>query len=280
LLSPATIIDDFAGDPDVSQAVPPRHRALVALMFAAVALAGPLGAQSISPPVIEYREKANGSFTVTNESLFPLTVVLQPRGFRVTEEGEVLIEPLDSTRIRLSISALSFRLQARQTYTVFYEAKADSVPAWFTIWAAITGARTASGVNVRVELPHVVYLNQKQRLAETDVRILGARWFRQQQKIVVEVENSSSRLGRAQEVAVTAEGVPAVRGAPFPAFPGSRRRATLPWTSEKAPAKLEVKFDGFRLETTDIAMDDTPAPAPTAPPDSAPAAPSDSTPRP
>ena len=265
----------------MSLAVPSRHRAPAALVLAIVVLAGSLDAQSISPPVVEFREKASASFNVTNESVFPLTVVLQPRGFRVSEEGEVLIEPLDTTRIHLSISALSFRLQPRQTYTVFYDAKADSVPAWFTIWAAITGARTANGVNIRVELPHVVYLNQKQRLAESDVHIVSARWFRQQQKLVVEVENSSPRLGRAQEVEVTAAGAAAVRGAPFPAFPGSRRRATLPWTAAQPPERLEIKFEGFRLETTAILVDDTPAPPPAAPPDSAPtAARSDSTPRP
>jgi hypothetical protein len=114
-------------------------------------------------------------------------------------------------------------------------------------------------VNIRVELPHVVYLNQKQRLAESDVRIVSARWFRQQQKVVVEVENSSPRLGRAQEVEETAAGAAAVRGAPFPAVPGRRRRATLPWTAAQPPERLEIKFEGFRLETTAILVDDTPA---------------------
>jgi hypothetical protein len=245
-------------------------RAIGALALCAAAR--PVGAQSISPPVAEFREKASASFTVTNESVFPLTVVLQPRGFTVSEEGEISIVPLDTTRIHLSLSALSFKLQPRQAYTVFYEAKADSAPAWFTVWNAITGARAANGMNIRVELPHVVYLNQKVRLAAADVHITSARYLRAQRKIVVEVENTSPRLGRAQEVTVTAPTVSAVRGAPFPAFPMSRRRSTLPWEAAGPPAKVEVKFDGFRLESTDIAIDDTPAPVPAAPTDSASAA--------
>lgn len=262
------------------QAVFARRRAAALLVLALVALAGPLGAQSISPPIAEYRDKVSASFTVSNESVFPLTVVLQPRGFRVTEDGEVVIEPLDTSRVHLSLSTLSFRLQPRQTYTVFYDAKADSLPAWFTVWSAITGARTAGGVNVRIELPHVVYVYQRQRLAAADVRIAAVRWLRQQQKIVVEVENMSPRLGRAQEVTATADRVQPARGAPFPSFPRSRRRSTMPWPSATPPARVEVKFDGFRLESTDVTVDDTPAPAP-APSDSAPpAAPGDTTRRP
>jgi len=267
----------------VSQAVPSsaRVRTALALVPALCLLAGALRAQSISPPVAEYREKANASFTVTNESVFPLTVVLQPRGFTVSEDGEVSVTSLDTTRIHLSLSTISFRLQPRQAYTVFYEVKADSVPSWFTIWNAVTGARTSNGVNIRVELPHVVYLNQKERLSQADVRITAARWFRAQKKVVVTVENGSARLGRAQEIAVSAPDVPTVRGAPFPSFPQSRRRATLPWTADTPPAKIEVRFDGFKLESAEIAVDDTPAEPPAASPDSARAsAPSDAPTRP
>ena len=265
------------------QAVLPgcRVRAALAVSLVTGLVAPALHAQSISPPVAEFREKASASFTVTNESVFPLTVVLQPRGFRVSEDGDIAIEPLDTTRIHLRLSALSFRLQPRQTYTVFYDVKADSVPAWFTIWNGITGARTANGVNIRVELPHVVYLNQRERLTAADVRLVEARWYRQQKRIVVELENESARLGRAQEVAVSAPDVPTVRGAPFPSFPHSRRRATLPWTADAPPAKLEIRFDGFRLERTDFVIDDTPPTTPPSSPDSVRAtAPSDATPQP
>jgi hypothetical protein len=268
-------MSDFTGVHDVPEAVAVRQWALAAFALAVLATAAPLGAQSVSPPIAEHREKASASFVITNESVFPLTVTLQPRGFRVTEAGEVVVEALDTSRIHVSLSTLSFRLQPRQSYTVFYDAKADSVPAWFTIWSAITGARTASGVNIRIELPHVVYLNQKQRLKATDVRLTGVRWLRQQQQVVVELENTSAKLGRALEVTLTGEKVPPVRGAPFPSFPGSRRRSALPWPSTTPPSRVQVKFDGFTLESTDVVIDDTPTPPP-APVDTAPPiAPSD-----
>ena len=257
--------------------VAPRHRVPITLALALAAIARAAGAQSISPPIAEYREKPSGSFTVRNESVFPLTVTLQPRGFRVTEDGEVIVEPLDTTRIRLSLSTLSFRLQPRQGYTVFYDARVDSMPAWFTIWSAITGAKTAGGVNIRIELPHVVYVYQKQRLTAPDVHITSVRWLRQQRQVVVEVENTSPRLGRAQELLVTAAKVPPVRGSPFPSFPAGRRRSIVPWTAEVPPERVTVRFDGFRLESSEITVDDSSAPPPPAPSDSGPpVAPSDS----
>ena len=98
--------------------------------------------------------------------------MLQVKGFVVDEAGELRDVPLDTTRVHVKLSVLSFRLQPRQTYTVFYEASTDSAPAWFNIWNDITGARTESGINVRIELPHVVYLNQRERL-----RSRTSGWF-------------------------------------------------------------------------------------------------------
>ena len=50
------------------------------------------------PPISEYRGgKARGSFVVTNQTLFPLTVVLQPKGFQVNEEGDLYDTPLDTS---------------------------------------------------------------------------------------------------------------------------------------------------------------------------------------
>jgi hypothetical protein len=94
---------------------------------AVVVIAGivrPLGAQTVRPAVVEFSEQARGKFELVNETLFPLTVVLEPRGFHVEPNGELIEEPLDTTRMRVKISAMSFRIPPRETYTVFYEATA------------------------------------------------------------------------------------------------------------------------------------------------------------
>src|SRR3954453_8335149 len=87
---------------------PIRGRLLLALAAGHLPAAA-LG-QSVSPPIAEYQEHARSSFQLSNQSIFPLTVVLEVKGFRVTERGEVQDAPFDSTRIHLKLSAMSFRI--------------------------------------------------------------------------------------------------------------------------------------------------------------------------
>ncbi len=232
----------------------------------------PVAAQSISPPISEYRGlKARGSFIVTNQTLFPLTVVLQPKGFKVTEDGDLYDVPLDTNAVKLRLSAMSFRLQPRQAYTVFYEASTDTVPYWFNVWSGITGSKTESGINLRIELPHVVYLYQKQKLTAGDITIRSVRYRPAEKQVIVEFANSSPRLGRVQSVVASAERVRNQEAAGFPLFPESIRRMRMPWADSLPPQRIEVRFDGFRLNSTDIVVDTTAAPPP-APADSAPPA--------
>ena len=138
-----------------------------------------LWSQLAWPPsrsALRSRSTRNGpapAFSFSNGSIFPVTVVLEVRGFSITERGEVMDLPLDTSRIHVKLSAMSFRIPPRGTRTVFYEATGDSLPAWFNILSAMSGTRTESGLNVRILLPHVVYLNQKQPLRKTEVAIRG-----------------------------------------------------------------------------------------------------------
>jgi hypothetical protein len=235
-------------------------RALVGFLF--VVLAAPTGAagQSVSPPIVEHRGNTKSSFVLGNESLFPLTVQLTVKGFEVDSAGTLRDVPLDTSRVRVKLSTLSFRLQPRQRYTVFYEASADSLPAWFNIWSAVSGARTSSGLNLRIELPHVVYLNQKEKLAVADVQLRGAVWQPARQQLLVELENTSGRIGRAQRVVVATPALPSTEGPAFPLFPHSRRQVAVPWTHAVAPARVEIRFDGFRVSSDAISVDTTAAP--------------------
>ena len=119
-----------------------RRASLAAGAFACLAAPRVLSAQTVSPPIAEYQERARSSFQLINSTIFPLSAVLEVHGFTVTEQGEVQEVPLDTAKVRVKLSAMSFRIPPRQTYTVFYEATADSVPAWFNIVSAMTGAKT------------------------------------------------------------------------------------------------------------------------------------------
>lgn len=237
-----------------------RLRAGLALAVIGALAPGAAHAQTVSPPIAEYQERARASFQLSNGSIFPLTVVLEPRGFDVTENGEVVATPLDTARVRIKLSATSFRMQPRSTYTVFYEAAADSAPAWFTISSALSGARTDNGLNLRIILPHVVYLNQKQPLRKDEVAVRRLELNPETKKARVLLENLSPHLGRVLEFSLaTAKGQSRSTGA-FPLLPGHRRWAEVDWDLDQPPARVTARFAKFSIDTT-LA----PAPAPAAP---------------
>jgi hypothetical protein len=208
-----------------------------------------LRAQSVSPPIAEYQERARSSFQLQNASIFPLTVVLEVRGFSITEQGEVIDAPLDTSRIHVKLSEMSFRLPPRGSRTVFYEASGDSLPAWFNIVSAMTGARTESGINVRVLLPHVVYLNQKQPLRKEEVAIRGFEFDRDSKKVRVQLENLGPHLGRVYQLTVSDGGKSSRPGGGFPLLPHSRRWAEVEWEGAARPSRLSIRFSRFSIDT-------------------------------
>ncbi len=214
-----------------------------------LAAGSPLTAQSVSPPIAEYQEKARSSFQLHNGSLFPLTVVLEVRGFEVTEQGEVLDVPLDTSRIHVRLSAMSFRIPPRGSYRVFYEATGDSLPAWFNILSAMSGARTESGLNVRLLLPHVVYLNQKQPLRKNEVAVRALEFDPASKKVRIQLENLGSKLGRVLQVNVTDGHTTSEPSGGFPLFPRSRRWTEVPWVEATPPSGLTVRFARFSVDT-------------------------------
>src|SRR5215471_1229597 len=121
-------------------------------------------AQGVSPVIVEYQGKAKGSFEVRNDTIYPLSVVLEPMSFTVDAEGNPRYRPLDST-IHVRCSTTSFRVPPKQIHTVYYEANAEQLPAWFTIYATVgKGSVTQSGLQVAIQLPHTGYLQPKQKL--------------------------------------------------------------------------------------------------------------------
>jgi hypothetical protein len=211
-------------------------------------LVRPLGAQTVRPAVVEYSRQARGKFELVNETLFPLTVVLEPRGFHVEPGGDLIEEPLDTTRIQVKISAMSFRIPPRETYTIFYEATAKSFPAWFLVSSTLMGARTQTGLNVRIELPHVVYMLQPEPLRKADVAIRAFEFDSATRRVRVELENTGAALGRVLSSEVSAGGKKPVPGGAFPLFPHSQRRLEIPWTDDVTPEKLVLRFANFTME--------------------------------
>src|SRR6201996_9225422 len=141
-------------------------------------------------------------FTLTNGTLVPMVVVMEPKSFSITPDGQGVFRPLDRA-IHVDLSAMSARLEPGQTYYVFYKAHADELPAWFTVYSTFSSAQHHSGLDVRIMLPHTVYLYQKKPLNKEEINIRAATWQNATKTIVCDVENHGTSLVRVQEVRIT-----------------------------------------------------------------------------
>src|SRR5215813_13129734 len=154
-----------------------------------------VSAQTVRPVINEMVGGNKGRVEYVNDSLTPLNVVLEAKSFSVSDTGEVSYRPLDPN-IHLKLSTTSFRIQPQQTYYVFYEASSDQAPSWFVIYANFSGFpfRTAQGMNVRLQLPHTVYLLPKQQVEKSEVQVARAELNAEQNKVLLEVANTGANF--------------------------------------------------------------------------------------
>jgi len=209
-------------------------------------------AQTVRPVINELSNPAKGRVEYVNDSLTPLNVVLEAKSFSVSETGEISYRPLDAN-IHLKLSTASFRIQPQQTYYVFYEASTEPSPAWFVIYANFSGFpfRTAQGMNVRLQLPHTVYLLPKQQVEKSEVEIARAELNAEQNKVVLEVANTGANFGRVLETQLLYS--KKKQEAPgFPIFPHSKRILEVPLNAkvegENLPVTVLLTFQNFKVE--------------------------------
>jgi len=200
-------------------------------------------AQTISPVIAEYREKARSSFQLRNDQLVPLDVVLEPHSFSISPDGRATFRRLDS-HIQVRLSSMSFRIAPQQTFTVFYDATAKQLPAWFTIYATITAPRPSGQLKVALQLPHTVYLYSRRLLDRAAIGLAASKTA--SGELEVTVENRGQELGRVQEVQMWAGSTRRTYPG-FPLLPGGQRLLRLDWDAGP-PERVVLKFDHFRVE--------------------------------
>ena len=224
----------------------PYRRTMMLAAAAAFMAAEPAQAQTIRPLVGEYQTKAAGRIELVNDGDRPLTVVVEPRGFSVDAAGEIRDEPLPAT-VRVRLSAMTLRVPPRQTRFVFYEAEAGTAPAWFVLYAVFSGyqPRDFNGLNVQLELPHLVYILPRERWKAEDISV-AAELDRARNVLVVDVRNQGALFGRISELEL--EGSTSTRVPGFALFPGGLRRLELPWTADEQPRAVKVKSSTFSVE--------------------------------
>jgi len=216
------------------------------LCFWILLLCATASTQTVRPLVAELGNPAKGRVEYVNDSFTPLNVVLEAKSFSVSETGQISYRPLDPN-IHLKLSVSSFRLQPQQSFYVFYEASTDASPAWFVLYAAFSGFpfRTQQGMNVRLELPHTVYLLPKIALQKDEVVINRAEFVAADKKLVLEVENTGGKFGRVQQTFVSF-GKRQEEAPGFPVFPHSRRVVELPF--DESPSGVQLLFSNFKIE--------------------------------
>jgi hypothetical protein len=106
-------------------------------------------------------------------------------------------------------------------------------------------------MNVRLELPHTVYLLPKRSVEKPDVHIERAELSRQENKILLEVENTGDYFGRVLETQLV---YPRKKQeAPgFPIFPHSKRIVEVELEAkaedDDVPVDFVLQFQDFKVE--------------------------------
>ena len=243
-----------------------------AVLAACALLAGrALPAQTVQPVITEYKAKASGRFALVNNTLDPMTVVLEPKSFSISPDGRGTFRPLDPG-IKVELSTMSVQLQPMQTYYVFYKATAEAFPAWFTIYSTFSLARHGASLSVRIQLPHTVYLYQKKPLQKDGVHITSVVYSPSTHKLVCDLENTGRALGRAQQVHVTGPHGSNATAAGFPLLPGMSRHLVVDWKDVDPPTSITLEFERFSLKPPiAVEADGTPGAPPTPTPAPVPA---------
>jgi hypothetical protein len=225
-----------------------KQRSLCAAVLALASLfqACSVLAQTVSPVIVEYKGKAEGRIALTNNTLTPMAVVLEPKSFSVAEDGNGVYRPLDPG-IHLQLSSMSFRVDPGQTYYVFYKAKADKLPAWFTVYSVFSSLQHTGGLDVRILLPHTVYIYPKKPLGPAVVRLDKAEYNDKTNKVGLEFENPGPDLERVEEVLVAGADKSAT-AAGFPLLPGAHRHLDVAWSEAQPPLNVTVRLERTTLK--------------------------------
>ena len=204
-------------------------------------------AQSIRPVISEHVAKvAKGSFELVNSGLVPLNVILDPKSFSVSEQGDITYRPLDKST-QLKLSAMSFQIPPEQSYFVFYEARADVLPAWFVIYSNIGGRKNSAGVNVRIDLPHTVYILPKRSLEKSDILISALGPTSDKTHLGFRVTNTGPWFGRVLSTEfIGKDGT--TQGSGFPVFPHSARIVEVPCQGNHPATTLRLRLRNFKLD--------------------------------
>lgn len=176
-----------------------------------------------------------------------MAVILEPRSFSIATNGSGVYRSLDPD-IHLELSSTSFRIEPGDTHYVFYRAKADKLPAWFTISSTFSAINNRSDMDVRILLPHTVYIYPKKNRSKTElVEVKQAAYQKDKGKIVCEIANRTVDLERVEEIRVSS-GTKTITSPGFPLLPGAERQVEMDWKEAGLPEELVLHMERSTLK--------------------------------
>jgi hypothetical protein len=133
-------------------------KTIIAILILAVGAA----AQTLSPIRVECGKRCSGQFTVTNGSIEPMTVVVQPFSAAVTPEGKAKLRPLDAG-VDVRMPEMSARIGPHDDHTFDYTLKCATLPCMTQLLVSMTAGHTVSGMAIRVLIPETIYACEKSK---------------------------------------------------------------------------------------------------------------------
>lgn len=224
------------------------------MLICALLLAGCVScAQTVSPVIVDYIGKAQGSIALSNNTAVAMAVMLEPRSFSIAPDGTGLYRSLDP-QIHVELSSMSLRLEPGQTQYVFYKARADRLPAWFTISSTFSPRWHSPSLDLRILLPHTIYIHSKNQPIKDSIVVTQATYLKQTRKVICEFTNSTIEVKRVDDVRFTSESK-AITAPGFPLLPGTTRHMEVDWKETDPPREVIIHLDhstvSRRLSTTE-----------------------------
>lgn len=133
-------------------------------------LAGTALGQTITPVIQECGKKCSGTFSVKNNQVVPMSVILQPISFSLTPQSVSQFRPLDSS-VHVTLDRNSVRLSPLDSFTFSYKIVCQTYPCLVQISAIMSASRKAdSGINIAFVLPEVIYQCESKKDCRKTVR--------------------------------------------------------------------------------------------------------------
>ena len=102
-------------------------------------------------------------------------------------------------------------------------------------------------MNIRLELPHTVYLLPKKSLGKAEIQVDRLEFKPAEKKLIVEVENTGESFGRVQQTVVDF-GKKKQEAPGFPIFPHRKRIMEIALEQNEPPTSVVLEFANFKVE--------------------------------